>query len=63
MQVAHINFKQVSEVEYLITVNKVTVIKVSNEVARIVFEVVKMRALKVINNALYNKCINDLILS
>ena len=63
MQVAHINFKQVNEVEYLITVNKVTVIKVSNEVARIVFEVVKMRALKVINNALYNKCINDLILS
>lgn len=61
MIIKTINFRYISKCEQVVIVNKCKSKLVSYDIASAIFELTKMRALKLINNALYNKSVLDIL--
>lgn len=56
-----VSFRYISKTEQVVTINKQRSKLVSYDIASAIFELCKMRTLNAINNALFNKSINDIL--
>lgn len=61
MIIKTINFRFISNSEQVVIINKCKIKLVSYDIASAIFELTKMRALKLINNAIYNKSVIDIL--
>lgn len=61
MIISSLKFNKVNDSEYVVTVNKLRVKLVSSKVANAIFELTKMKVLKLINSDLYARSVRDIL--